>query len=254
MLTLRRLNMDSSWVLSWAGTTILIDPWLIGSEVDGFSWFNEQWHVTAPVPVDMIGEYQAILISQAYSDHCHQQTLKKLQTVPFIATPSASKRIKREMRGREINILPELTSGEWLDQGALQLAYLDPGRMIDPIYNGIVIRHEEQVVVYFPHGFTLSANQLKALQSYKTLLLITSFSSFRLPVFLGGTSNPGAANALSLVEALNPRRVVHTHDENKHAKGLVTKLAKVAYPDPVQLEASMGGRFVYVQYEPFTLS
>lgn len=158
------------------------------------------------------------------------------------------------MRRRDINILPELTSGEWFDQGALQLAYLDPGRMIDPIYNGIVIRYEEQVVVYFPHGFTLSANQLKALQSYKTLLLITSFSSFRLPVFLGGTSNPGAANALSLVEALNPRRVVHTHDENKHAKGLVTKLAKVAYPDPVQLEASMGGRFVYVQYEPFTLS
>lgn len=246
--------MDSSWALSWAGTTILIDPWLIGSEVDGFSWFNEQWHVTAPVPVDSIGEYQAILISQAYSDHCHQQTLKELHTVPFIATPSASRRLKREMRGSVINILPEVTSGGWLNQGSLQLAYLDPGRMIDPIYNGIVIRHEDEVVVYFPHGFTLNTNQLKALQVYKTLLLITSFSSFKLPVFLGGISNPGAANALSLVEALNPRKVVHTHDENKHAKGLVTKLAKVAYPDPLQLEASMGGRFVYVQYEPFTLS
>jgi len=232
--------MDSSWALSWAGTTILIDPWLIGSEVDGFSWFNEQWHVTSPVLVDSIGEYQAILISQAYSDHCHQQTLKELQTVPFFATPSASRRLKREMRGREINILPELTSGKWLDQGVLQLAYLNPGRMLDPIYNGIVIRHKDEVVVYFPHGFTLSAKQLKSLRSYKTLLLITSFSSFKLPVFL--------------VEALNPRRVVHTHDENKHAKGLVTKLAKVAYPDPLQLEASMGGRFVYVQYEPFTVS
>ena len=254
MLTLRRLNMDSSWALSWAGTTILIDPWLIGSEVDGFSWFNEQWHVTSPVLVDSIGEYQAILISQAYSDHCHQQTLKELQTVPFFATPSASRRLKREMRGREINILPELTSGKWLDQGVLQLAYLNLGRMLDPIYNGIVIRHKDEVVVYFPHGFTLSTNQMKALQAYKTLLLITSFSSFKLPVFLGGVSNPGAANALSLVEALNPRKVVHTHDENKHAKGLVTKLAKVAYPDPLQLEASMGGRFVYVQYEPFTVS
>ena len=158
------------------------------------------------------------------------------------------------MRGREINILPELTSGKWLDQGVLQLAYLNPGRMLDPIYNGIVIRHKDEVVVYFPHGFTLSTNQMKALQAYKTLLLITSFSSFKLPVFLGGISNPGAANALSLVEALNPRKVVHTHDENKHAKGLVTKLAKVAYPDPLQLEASMGGRFVYVQYEPFTVS
>lgn len=254
MLTLRRLNMDSSWALSWAGTTLLIDPWLIGSEVDGFSWFNEQWHVTALVPVDSIGEYQAILISQAYSDHCHQQTLKCLHMVPFIATPSASGRLKREMRGSVINILPEVTSGRWLDHGALQLAYLDPGRMIDPIYNGIVIRYENELVVYFPHGFTLNEKQLKALQAYRTLLLMTSFSSFKLPAFLGGTSNPGVANALDLVDALQPKRVVHTHDENKLAKGLVSKLAKVVYPDPLQLEATMGGRFVYLQYDPFTLS
>ena len=253
MVTLRRLNMDSSWALTWAGSTILIDPWLVGSEVDGFSWFNEQWHATPPVAIDDIGAYQSILISQSYSDHLHAETLKVLQKVKYITTPSAVRRIRKEMPGSEIYVLPELCTGHWLEEGALKLAYLDPGRMIDPIYNGVVIRHQQQVIVYFPHGFTLNACQLELLQEYETLVLITSFSRFRLPAFLGGAVNPGKDNALKLVEALNPRKVVHTHDENKHARGLVKKIAKVEYPDPALLEASMGGRFVYLQYEALSL-
>lgn len=242
--------MDSSWALAWAETTVLIDPWLVGSEVDGFSWFNEQWHATAPVPPDELGDYQAVLISQSYSDHCHRQTLEALKTTKLVSTPSAVKRLTREMPGREIHILPELTSGHWLEEGSLKLAYLDPGRKIDPIYNGIVIRSGSQVVIYFPHGFTLSEAQLKNLQQFEVEVLITSFSRFKLPALLGGAVNPGKENALKLVEALNPRKVVHTHDENKHAKGLVKRIAKVDYPDPQQLEASLAGRFIYLQYEP----
>jgi L-ascorbate metabolism protein UlaG (beta-lactamase superfamily) len=44
MLSIQRLNMDNTWWVNWGGTSLLLDPWLIGSEVDGFSWFNEQWH------------------------------------------------------------------------------------------------------------------------------------------------------------------------------------------------------------------
>lgn len=244
--------MDTSWALTWAGTSMLIDPWLVGSEVDGFSWFNEQWHATPPVAINDLGEYQSILVSQKYSDHCHRQTLQSLHPVSLITTPSARKRLSREMPASEIRVLPELCSGQWLDEGALHLAYLDPGRIIDPIYNGVVIRHGQEVIVYFPHGFTLRPPQLEVLQSLDVLVLITSFSTFRLPAFLGGASNPGRDNALKLVEALRPRKVVHTHDENKHARGLVKKLAKVEYPEPAMLEASMGDRFVYVQYEAFS--
>lgn len=245
--------MDTSWALTWAGTTILIDPWLVGSEVDGFSWFNEQWHATPPVALEDLGEYQSILVSQKYSDHCHRKTLEVLHPVSLITTPSARKRLRREMPSREIRVMPELCTGDWLAEGALNLAYLDPGRMIDPIYNGVVIRHGQEVIVYFPHGFTLSTAQLGILKTYDILMLITSFSTFRLPFFLGGSSNPGKENAMRLVEALNPRKVVHTHDENKHARGLVKKIAKVDYPDPAALEASMGGRFMYLQYEVFNL-
>lgn len=241
--------MDSSWALQWAEDSLLIDPWLLGSGVDGYAWFNEQWHVTPPVAIASLEPYQSILISQSYPDHCHKQTLDALYTVPLIATPSAAKKINKEMSGRTVRILPEITTGRWLDVGSIQLAYLDPGRMIDPIFNGIVIRKDHEVVVYFPHGFSLNAKQLKVLQQYETIVLITSFATFKLPFFLGGAVNPGEENALQLVKALQPRKIVHTHDENKHAKGLVKKIAKVIYPDPVQLQASMGDRFVYLQYE-----
>ena len=53
-LCIRRLNMDTSWQLEWDGTNIIVDPWLTGSEIDGFSWFNEQWHTTPPLPMDQL--------------------------------------------------------------------------------------------------------------------------------------------------------------------------------------------------------
>ena len=245
--------MDSSWAISWEGTSMLIDPWLLGSGVDGYSWFNEQWHVTPPVELKSLDTFQSIIISQSYPDHCHKQTLEALQEVPFIATPSALKRIKREMPGREVRILPELSSGDWLEEGSLHMAYLDPGRVIDPIFNGIVIRHDRQAIVYFPHGFTLHAKQIDILRQYEILVLMTSFASFKLPFFLGGAVNPGIENGLALVKALNPRKVVHTHDENKHARGLVKKIAKLNYPTQDQLQAALPDRFIYLQYDPFEM-
>lgn len=253
MLTLRRLNMDTSWSLDWAGTNMLIDPWLVGSEVDGFSWFNEQWHATAPVPIAEIGPYDFIVISQAYSDHCHENTLAALKEVHVLTVPSAKRRVQRALPERVVHVLPELTSGRWHEQGPLRLAYLDPGKKIDPIYNGIVIRHDQQCVVYFPHGFFLKPMQLEALKSLDISVLITSFSHFKLPFFLGGAVNPGQDNAMELVRQLNPAKVVHTHDENKHAKGLVKKIARVEYPTPESLVQSMAGRFIYQQYDPLII-
>jgi L-ascorbate metabolism protein UlaG (beta-lactamase superfamily) len=49
-MNIQRLNMDNSWRLEFGGKSVLIDPWLMGVEVDYFSWFNTQWHKTAPVP------------------------------------------------------------------------------------------------------------------------------------------------------------------------------------------------------------
>ncbi|MCA6074985.1 MBL fold metallo-hydrolase [Fulvivirga sedimenti] len=245
--------MDTSWWIKWDDTVLILDPWLIGSEVDGFSWFNEQWHATPPVPIGEIGNYDAIIVSQSYSDHCHGNTLKAMEKVPVCTTPSARKRVEKETAGNRIEVLQELGTDEWLEIGDVELAYLDPGRKLDPIYNGIVIRKGKKVVVYFPHGFTLNPKQLRQLRDYEVELLITSFSLFKLPAFLGGAVNPGKENAIRLVNELGARKVVHTHDENKHARGLVKKIARVVYPDPEDLRSILKERFEYLQYETLEL-
>ena len=78
MIKIKRLNLDSSWYIKFNQLNFILDPWLIGSEIDGFKWLNEQWHIKPPVTIKDIPNYDSIIISQNYEDHCHLETLKKL--------------------------------------------------------------------------------------------------------------------------------------------------------------------------------
>ena len=247
--------MDSTWQITWDKTSILLDPWLIGSEIDGFSWFNEQWHTTSPVPLNELDEYDAILVSQSYTDHCHQQTLLALKRSLILGTPTAVKRVSKELPNAEVQSIPDLLSDEVLEVGKLRISYLDPGRKMDPIYYGIVISHGKEAIVYSPHGFALTKMQLDALDGLHIKLLITSFSSFKLPFFLGGAVNPGKENAMELARSLRPDKIMHTHDENKHAKGLIKKIARTEYPDFNKIGKELQGKFMYLDesYTPVTL-
>ena len=51
MLSIKRLNLDSSWYVEYGKSNFIVDPWLIGSEIDGFKWLNEQWHIKEPVKI-----------------------------------------------------------------------------------------------------------------------------------------------------------------------------------------------------------
>ena len=244
MLNIRRLNMDSSWQITWDNTSMLIDPWLFDSEIDGAFWFNEQWHATPPLPLEDLEKYDSILISQPYSDHCHEPTLNALDTVPFFVTPKAKKRLSKAFPQREIQVLPNLSKDNWLAINNLDIAYFASNDKSTSLYDAILFRQGDEIVFYSPHGLKLTEKQLKILQAYKIKLLITSFSLFKMPFFLGGAVNPGKENALKLVEKLNPEKVLQTHDEDKHAKGLVKKIAKVVYPKVEELQNDMKGRFI----------
>ena len=74
MVSVKRLNLDSSWHISFDSNKFIIDPWLLGSEIDGFKWLNQQWHIKKPVEIRKIHDYDYILISQNYEDHCHLET------------------------------------------------------------------------------------------------------------------------------------------------------------------------------------
>ena len=45
MIKIKRLNLDSSWYIKFNKLNFVLDPWLIGSEIDGFKWLNEQLHI-----------------------------------------------------------------------------------------------------------------------------------------------------------------------------------------------------------------
>lgn len=254
MLQIRRLNMDNTWWLEWGGTRLLIDPWLTGSEIDGGRWFNEQWHATPPIPPGQVPASDAILISQSYNDHCHLDTLTLLPDhLPLLATPKPQARLIKAFPNRQCRAIP-LSGDEELTVGALSLRALAPRRRIDPIYYAVVIRNGNEAVLLTPHGFELSETQLASLQELHIRLLITTFATVELPVILGGKVNPGLPNARYLVEKLQPAYVVNTHDEQKHARGIVMKIARTTYPVLAQVQLPGKSRFVAVtDYEPVRL-
>jgi hypothetical protein len=247
--------MDTSWQISWGQTNLLIDPWLLGTEVDGFTWFNEQWHTTAPVSVTTLENYQGILISQPFSDHCHEETIHALNEVPLLVNPKSKKRLLKEFEDRKMLDLPLFLEQDWLAFGDLEIACLKSKKVFSAAFDALLIRKGKELVVYCPHGFEFTAAQIEALSIYQTKALIVGFSSFKLPFFLGGVVNPGKTNALELIKVLKPQKVFHTHDENKASKGIVKKIASVSYPNEVEMKEGLEEQFVFLgaDYEWYTV-
>lgn len=228
-LSIQRLNMDNSWMLHWNDTTFVLDPWLVGTEIDGFRWFNEQWHATKPMPVEDLSSFDAVIVSQPYSDHCHTETLKKLQhSTPIFAASNTSKRIKKEWNAAELNLLE---ANKWNTFRDFKIMSLKSEKWIHSFYDAIIIAHDKEAIFYAAHGFKPSVTQLTMLKEYNIRLLITTFTYFKLPFFLGGLVNPGYEAALKLAHQLEAKKIMNTHDEQKPGKGLVLKIAKTKYQE-----------------------
>ena len=255
MVEIQRLNMDTSWLITINGTSFLIDPWLTGSEVDGFSWFNEQWHIVDPVKPEELPEFDYVLLSQSYEDHTHLPTLKQLgPDKKYIASGKAFNKIKDKL-----NIEPILLKEypQFSDPfGNVNICSLHPGRKMDPIYYAIIFESGNEAVFYASHGFNLTdtlANQLT--ERCKITLLITTFTYYKLPGFMGGAVNPGISNALDLIRKLKPSYVVNTHDEKKEAKGFVSKIARVRYANFEEIDFPEHTKFIGIyDYESVKIS
>ncbi len=228
-MKIRRLNTDNSWQIEWQGENFLLDPWLSGPEIDGFRAFNIQWHNDPPVEYEDLGDFSHVLISQPYSDHCHQETLQKLPgKFSVFGVKPALKKINRWIPGHDHSVIPDWAETP-ANMGNLRVCKMSPARLIDPIYHALLIFHGDEFVFYSPHGFKLSAKQAEYLKNKNCRLLITTSIRFDLPFFLGGVINPGPENLAYLSKQLEPDYVVNSHDAQKRAEGLVMKLAKVNY-------------------------
>lgn len=256
MLRIQRLNMDNTWWISWQGTSLLFDPWLFGTEIDGGRWLNEQWHRTPPVPLSDLPPYDAIVVTQSYNDHCHLDTLRALrEETPIFATPKPFRKIQKAFPARHTRLIADQTALERTRCQQLQLYTLVPNRRLDPIYYALAIAHGEEALLLAPHGFEFSETQLSFLKQFRIRLLGTTFSTVQLPGFMGGRVNPGLNNAKKLIQQLQPDYVVNTHDEQKHARGIVMRIAKTEYPNLSKIQ--LGGRIHFLNvnsYEALSLS
>ncbi|OHX68097.1 MBL fold metallo-hydrolase [Flammeovirga pacifica] len=220
--------MDNSWFLELDGLKLLIDPWLEGVEVDFFSWFNTQWHRTSPLPYDQLPDYNAVLITQKYPDHFHKVTLKKLQPKLVIGPSSIKKEIKKVLPETEFIGMDKKNSiVSVLD---IDFHFLPTRRLIDPIYDGFVLSSKNESIYLLTHGFELDQEHSTALKIVpECTLLFTPFNLYKLPFFLGGVVSPGIKSVENLCQKLSPKVVVPTHDEDKYAKGIVSKFAKIEW-------------------------
>lgn len=258
-LHIQRLNLDSSWWIGWGGAGLVLDPWLIGSEVDIARWFNEQWHVLDPVSPEDLPPHDAVLVTQSYSDHCHEQTLRMLDpSLPLYGSPKAVARMRRDpLLAPRVQSIPDALSGETLAMGNLHCSMLDPRRRMDPVYYGLLLEHEGEALVYAPHGFALDAALAERLEGLRVRLVMSTCITYRLPGLLGGTVNPGLNAALRLARACSAEALIDTHDEDKRARGLVHRVARVLRPSPEAIRQAMppGMRFLRTEgYRPLELA
>ena len=225
-MQLQRLNMDNSWHYATRDQSILIDPWLEGVEVDYFPWFNTQWHRTPPLSYAQIPAFDAVLITQKYPDHFHEKTLRALQPTHLFAPKSIHKALHA--------LLPNATIQSFgaedtqLDWGHWSIHWMHTARRIDPIYDAVLIDDGVRSLFIATHGFQLSHTDVARLNTVSPIhVLMSPFNRYRLPSLLGGLVSPGLDGLKTLVEQTNPAVVLRTHDEDKHHKGLVSKLATI---------------------------
>lgn len=229
-MKLTRLNGDSSWLLQLDSLSLLIDPWLYGSQTDLAAWFSRQWHTEKCVSVDQLPQIDAILISHPFTDHCHKETLLKFSSdIPVLAAPAAARKIRS---WKHFQTLHELDSNKSFGFESLELQYFPSGRFLDPVHAGLLFKGENKSLFYAPHGFSVSNADKPGLKNID--VLISTSLHYKLPFFLGGTINMGLENARDLARLLHAKHFVPTHDENKKAIGLVNRLANKTRPSALQ--------------------
>jgi L-ascorbate metabolism protein UlaG (beta-lactamase superfamily) len=100
------------------------------------------------------------------------------------------------------------------------------------------------------HGITESTARLIHNLVGDISVALLTMTRFPLPFFLGGTINLGIDAALAASKILRPKVLVPTHNENKIARGIISRIANPEYADKEELErlqthtAQWGGKVV----------
>lgn len=224
-----RLNGDASWWFRLGSTGVVVDPWLVGSEVDIGPWFNEQWHTEPLVTPADVPAHDVILVSQPYSDHCHTETLQQLAgRADVVVVPNARRKTARAVGDRPVHVIPPWGTRA-LELRGLRFWRITPPWWRVPAYHAVVIADDTgRAVVHAPHGMDVAmALQVRAELDVAVLAITRTW--YALPWWLGGVAQPGAAAAEAVVGALRPSLALSVHDEKKRGRGFVRRVERVEY-------------------------
>ena len=282
---LRHLNADSSWLLSlpypdtYTGPpsrsrfNIVIDAWLIGPQIDGFSWFSSQEHAN-PSEVQSLSELNtflqeaesktcdasfskdsensyidAVVCSHEFTDHCHEATLTSLpSTTPIFAPRKAASLIRSWKHFLNVTEIPVYSDGfNWRENGVNVVLsdWISIGRIYTkgdlPIHfhSALAISFQleasgqVETIIYTPHG--ISAESLSILKTASPPIKVLALLHGLHDISLVGTQlNLGKENALKARKLTAAKYWLPTHDEVKIAHGIVaTFLKRIAHTTPL---------------------
>ena len=231
---IQRLNGDCSAILTINRFKILLDPWLVNSEVDGSTLFNEAWHIEPVVNIEAVNEMDidVVCVSLPFADHCHEETLSVLNpNIPILCNQDTATILRKrgfDDGNRVILVIPQYPSffDPMFESSSTSFSYLAPHGLFDFTHGGIIIktkisRRRQEHVLWAPHGIKLDDNHpfRHQLMESQWSMIATTFSAYRLPLILGGTINLGLEEGIDLVKQLNPRVVIDIHSERKASRG-----------------------------------
>lgn len=248
MISIQRLNMDNSWLLEMDNQKLLIDPWLVGEEVDYFRWFNRQWHRYPPIAIDELPDYDAVIITQQYPDHFHAETLALLKPDVVIAPRSIQQKLEKTLPDANVTYMNR--NNPFIRLGGLEIHWFESTKPLGPAFNAVAVSNGKETVLLATHGFAFNDAQLDLLRKLPKLeLLFTPINEYRLPFFLGGSIAPGLKGLENMVKITGAVKFVSTHDEEKHASGIVPLLAKIGFKtkDKIRNIPFLAERFLDVE-------
>lgn len=233
MLTVTRLNHDSSWLVTLDGTRLLVDPWLEGPAIVGLPAIHRAELGAAAVPVEELPPLDAVLLSHPYPDHTQAATLRRLPTGAPVVGPPISAWFARlhapferfsPIRGAGL-------AGGRAEVGRVAITYARGG-WFDPTHNVLALRGLDSgaTLLYCPHGMVLGGRGERAVDEAlggRPDLLLISFTHLDLPGYLGGVANLGDAAALEVIRRFRPRFVASTHDGDKPDTGFIAHRARI---------------------------
>ena len=118
----------------------------------------------------------------------------------------------------------------------------------------MLVALKDVLIIYLSHGYNFSEVQTAYIVSFKKKIVISSFSTYKLPFFLGGIINPGLQDRKALVENIQAELVLQTHDGDSHSSGLIKKIAKTSYPKQEQLQHAFQSRFVFLDMNEYNFA